>query len=298
MSTDRRLTEVFESAEEIPFDDTSKFILFSDCHRGDNSWADDFAHNQQLFFHALEHYYANGFTYIEVGDGDELWENKQFENIRRAHSDSFWLMRKFYTDDRLYLIYGNHDIERRNPNRVKETLFRYYDDRTAEIQPLFENIKVHEGLILRHSGTGDGVFMLHGHQTDPISDRWWRFSRFVVRHFWRHLQILGVKDPTSPAQNYKKRSEVEQRLINWSMTRRHVFIAGHTHRPRFPEKGDAPYFNTGCCVHPRCITGIEIESGKIALIKWSIKPNESGVLFVGKDVLEGPEELSVFFNSG
>jgi len=28
------------------------------------------------FFFALEHYYAQGFTYIEIGDGDELYENK------------------------------------------------------------------------------------------------------------------------------------------------------------------------------------------------------------------------------
>jgi len=76
LSTAKRLTEVFEMAEEVPFDDSSKIVLFSDCHRGDNGWADDFAHNQSLFFFALEHYYAQGFTYIEIGDGDELYENK------------------------------------------------------------------------------------------------------------------------------------------------------------------------------------------------------------------------------
>ena len=39
MSTSKRLTEVFESAHEIPFDDSGKFVFFSDIHRGDNSWA-------------------------------------------------------------------------------------------------------------------------------------------------------------------------------------------------------------------------------------------------------------------
>jgi len=29
----KRLSEVFESAEEIPFDDFSKIIIMSDCHR-------------------------------------------------------------------------------------------------------------------------------------------------------------------------------------------------------------------------------------------------------------------------
>ncbi len=72
MSSSKRLTEVFESSEKIKLDDTSRFILFSDCHRGDNSWADDFAHNQNIYFHALTRYYDEGFTYIEIGDGDEL----------------------------------------------------------------------------------------------------------------------------------------------------------------------------------------------------------------------------------
>ena len=76
MSISQRLTDVFQSAKELPFDDSSRFILFSDCHRGVNDWADEFANNQGLFFHALERYYAEGFTYIELGDVDELWENR------------------------------------------------------------------------------------------------------------------------------------------------------------------------------------------------------------------------------
>jgi len=113
MSTQLRLTEVFKSAREIPFDDSSKFILFSDCHRGINSWIDDFAPNANLFLHALNHYYNKGFSYIEIGDGDELWENKKLENIRQAHSDIFLQMQKFYKEKRLFLIWGNHDIKRK-----------------------------------------------------------------------------------------------------------------------------------------------------------------------------------------
>jgi hypothetical protein len=74
---------VFAGARRQPilFDDSSKFIFFSDCHRGDNSWADNFSPNQLLMFHALTYYYDQGYTYIEVGDGDELWENRDFRTI-------------------------------------------------------------------------------------------------------------------------------------------------------------------------------------------------------------------------
>jgi len=40
MSTFKRLTEVFDSAREITFDDSDKIIFFSDCHRGDGSWSE------------------------------------------------------------------------------------------------------------------------------------------------------------------------------------------------------------------------------------------------------------------
>lgn len=73
MSSENRLNRAYENAKTIPFDDTSKFILFSDCHRGDNSFADDFANNRNIYYHALKFYYSEGFDYCELGDGDELW---------------------------------------------------------------------------------------------------------------------------------------------------------------------------------------------------------------------------------
>jgi hypothetical protein len=45
-------------------------------------------------------------------------------------------------------------------------------------------------------------------------------------------------------------------------------------------------------VHPRSITGIEIENGAISLIKWQIATNEEGILRVVRLLLEGPEKLS------
>lgn len=298
MSITERLHQVFTSATEIPFDDSARIILFSDCHRGDNSWADDFAQNQQLFFFALTHYFEQGFTYIEIGDGDELWENRDFAEIRRAHSHVFWLLRQFYLDNRLHLIYGNHDIERRDPKTVAATLYAYEDERTGQQEPLLDGIKVHEGLVLRHRVSEQRIFLVHGHQADPISDQWWWFSRFMVRHYWRHMQLLGFRDPTSPAKNYKKRGQVEQGLIGWIQAHGHMLIAGHTHRSVFPNAGTPPYFNTGSCVHPRCITGIEIEGGAITLIKWSVRPDERGVLIVARDELVGPRSLQDFAPMG
>ncbi|MGD2157784.1 MAG: hypothetical protein PVG32_13000 [Anaerolineales bacterium] len=297
MSTSTRLTEVLKSALEIPFDDTSKYILFSDCHRGDNSWADDFAHNQSLFFHALTYYLEQGFTYIEVGDGDELFENREFKHIRYAHSHIFWLLRQFHLKNRLYMLYGNHDIERKSQDIVADTLYEYYDQRSGRYEPLLDGIQIHEGLLLRHVDTDDKIFIVHGHQGDLMNDTLWWLGRFFVRHLWRHLQILGVRDPTSPAKNFSKRGKVENEIIAWVEENHQFIICGHTHHSMFPKIGQSLYFNTGSCVHPRCITGIEIENGQIALIKWWFAPNENGYLTIKKEYIPGagPEKLINFF---
>ena len=292
MSASTRLTRVFESAPVIEFDNKSKFIFFSDCHRGINNWADDFADNEILALHALNHYYRSDYTYIEIGDGDELWENYNFNEIREAHSQVFEVMCEFHQQNRLYLIWGNHDIVRKNPRYVKKTHYSFYDESTKAELPLFEGIHFYEGLILEHSVNQQKIFVVHGHQADLFGDHLWLLERFFVRHVWRHLQILGVKDPTSAAMNSRKRVKVEKRIIEWVKSKNQIIIAGHTHLPRFPiSKNDPLYFNDGSCVHPRQIIGIEIENSEIKLIKWSLKPNPDGVLFVTKDILAGPRKL-------
>ena len=55
-SSQARLNRAYLNAKVLHFDDTTKYILFSDCHRGDNSFADDFANNRNIYFHALKYY--------------------------------------------------------------------------------------------------------------------------------------------------------------------------------------------------------------------------------------------------
>jgi hypothetical protein len=73
------------NAFPVPFDDRSKFVFFSDVHRGDDSLSDEFARNRHIYYHALNYYYRDDFTYVEVGDGDELWENGLFRRIYNSH---------------------------------------------------------------------------------------------------------------------------------------------------------------------------------------------------------------------
>ncbi|HBO30278.1 MAG TPA: serine/threonine protein phosphatase [Leeuwenhoekiella sp.] len=295
MSSTTRFDRAFANAPVIPFSDESKFILFSDCHRGDNSGADDFANNRNIYFHALKQYYQKGFTYCELGDGDELWENLSFDTIFESHKNVYGLMQQFYAEGRLHLIWGNHDMVYKNQSYVEKHLHTFFDRKTDSDQPLFPGIKVHEALILKHTKTNQELFLCHGHQADWMNYVAWQFNRFMVRVLWRPLQGAGISDPTSPAKNYYELIKVERRTKKWITQRNNQFtITGHTHRPRFPEPGDIAYFNDGSCVHPRSITGLEIENGAITLIKWQIATTEDGFLRIIRIPLEGPQKLIAY----
>ncbi len=292
MSSKTRLDSAYKNAKQILFNDQSKFILFSDCHRGDNSFADDFANNRNIYYHALKHYYNKGFMYCELGDGDELWENLSFEPIFQAHKNVYMLLKQFHLDNRLHMVWGNHDMVYRNDSYVKKHLASYFEPKLGENVELFKHITYHEALILKHENTQQELFLTHGHQADWWNYNFWKWSRFLVRILWKPLNVMGIADPTTPAKNYKELIKVERRTKKWITDNNNLItIVGHTHRPRFPEPGDIAFFNDGCCVHPRSITGIEIENGTISLIKWQIDTKDDGTLQIVRVLLEGPKRL-------
>lgn len=295
MSSKTRLDRAYKNAKRINFDDTSKFILFSDCHRGDNSFADDFANNRNIYFHALKYYYNEGFIYCELGDGDELWENLNFKSILFAHKNVYDLMKLFHDEGRLHMIWGNHDMVYKDPKYVKKHLTSYFDPKVGQEVDLFCDIKYHEALILQHTETKQELFLTHGHQADWWNYFFWRWSRFLVRILWKPLNVMGIADPTSPAKNYKELIKIEKRIKRWIVDNNNLItIVGHTHRPRFPEPGDIAFFNDGSCVHPRSITGIEIENGTISLIKWQVATTDDGTLKIVRVLLEGPQPLEAY----
>ncbi|KAB1160708.1 MULTISPECIES: metallophosphoesterase [Tenacibaculum] len=291
MSSNSRITRAFKNAKKLELTEQSKYVLFSDCHRGDNSFADDFSHNRKIFHYALSQYLQKDFTYIELGDGDELWENK-FANIFNANKDVYLLLREFHKKNHLHFIWGNHDMDYRNPKKVAKNLDYYYDTVDGKNKELLKNASFSEAIRLEQED-GKSIFLLHGHQADWFNYNFWKLSRFLVKILWRPLQLIGIDDPTSPAKNFKELIKVESRLEEWiQKNNNQMIVTGHTHRPRFPSPNELPHFNDGSCVHPRCITGLEIENQQITLIKWHVVTNEDGTMQISRTILEGPENLS------
>lgn len=293
MSSDKRLTRAFKNAKSISIDNTSKVVFMSDVHRGDASYADEFSRNRNIFAHALKTYLDEDYRLIELGDGNELWENLYFKSLYSAHKNIFNQLQKFHEKGLLNMIWGNHDMIYKDPKIVRKHYDKKKSEKSENLIDFMPNLEYHEALKLEHIPSGKSILCMHGHQADFMNYVFWKFNRFFVKLFWKPLQILGFYDPTSPAKNHKTLIKVERKLKTWiRKNNNQMLITGHTHRPRFPHPKDLPFFNDGCAVHPRSITAIEIEKGQIQLVKWHISTSDLGVLMVVKDILEGPRPLS------
>ncbi|OOQ61491.1 metallophosphoesterase [Mucilaginibacter pedocola] len=282
-----------------------KFIILSDQHKGARDGADMFANCERAYLAALTHYYKNGFTYINLGDSEELWENT-FLTVKKHNKATFEQEKLFIDADRFIKIFGNHDLYWGNDPLAMASLLQIYG----------KAIRIYEGVILQ--GTVNhkqlAIFMTHGHQGDAQSDGNW-FSKWFVSDIWGPLQgYLGI-NPNTPAFNNQMKTDHNRIMYEWSSKRKDMLlITGHTHQPVFRSlthlenlyvalevaknaedtdkitkieneitalhlKGNTQpnfngyldtYFNTGCCCFDDGdITGIEIEGGCIRLIKWS-----------------------------
>lgn len=279
MSYFSRLNKAYEGALKLPLCDFSKYVIISDCHRGNGTSNDNFLKNQTLYMAALRHYFQKGFTYIELGDGDELWENRRMKQITETHSDVFRLLSFFHEQNRLYLLYGNHDIVKK---KQKSTFYESilltsdFSYSATKTQPCFSN-----------NSRPKDIFLTHGHQADLFNSTLWPLSRFLVRYLWKPLEHFGISDPTSAAKNYTRKEKTERRLQHFATQKDLLLIAGHTHRP-YLSADDSHYCNSGSCVHPYSITCLEIEHRHISLVKWNLSSDREKYLFVKRELLAGP----------
>ncbi|OYO40972.1 serine/threonine protein phosphatase, partial [Lachnotalea glycerini] len=170
----------------------------------------------------------------------------------------------------------------------------YNDEFNRNTKKLFPEIKIHEALILKNKLSGQEIFIVHGHQGDLMNDQLWKISMFTLRYFWRYLHVVGFHNPSSPARNQFSRHKVEKTYKEWIRKHKTMLICGHTHRPRYPKQGALPYFNTGCCIHSKGITGIELLDNKIMMVDWRVRADHKGVLHIQRYVVRGPDPIETF----
>lgn len=299
----------------LTFDEKTPYIIFSDQHKGARNYADDFGFANDNYLSALNYYNSNLYTFISLGDSEELWENT-LDAVKKHNQATFDIERRFLERSSFIKIFGNHDLYWDNDPLAGYQLEKIYG----------QKVKVYEGLILQTiiGNRPLSIFLTHGHQGDLASDGNW-FSKWFVSRVWAPLQAYLRINPNTPAFNNQLKSAHNQFMYEWAANQASVLITGHTHQPVFnslthleriyikldearkandkleEEKlldqmkkeqimgATMPtftaykpnYFNTGCCCFSDGdITGIEIAAGKIRLIKWAYKDNRQSVRIV------------------
>lgn len=292
------LNYLYDNATIIPFDDSSKIVFISDVHRGDGTYFDSLLPNSNIYLTAIKYYLRNNFTYVEVGDGDELWKNNNYNEISYAYSEVFKILNKYKKKDKIYMIYGNHDIIKKRKKfkgKQENKLRKIGANYGEEFLNFISDIEFYEALNFLYVPLDEKCLVVHGHQLDFRNNRIWLMNMFLVRYIWKFLfGVAGFKDPSTSAKSKTKRNSVDYDLQRWARDNGRMLICGHTHNSRFPDEFDPPYFNDGCCVLPYAMTSIEIENGNISLVKWSVDAQESGVLWVKRKVIGGPRKISEY----
>ena len=322
--TERGFSEYTEKIIVGP--EAARFVILSDQHKGIRNDADDFRATADNFCRALQFYYEQGFTLINNGDAEELWENEPGEIIE--HNKEALEMENLFAKAHRYIrLFGNHDLE-----------WKYPHQQSLYLHPIFgKDLKVKEGIFLQTYYRSQlwKIFIAHGHQGDHTSDGN-AFSAWFVRYVWAPLQrYLGIQLYTT-ASSYELVDRHNIIMYEWSRLQPQLLlITGHTHKPVFasmdhidrlnrqlrdavtsndmtrviqiqqeidqrkmeykgkglsPEKNRPCYFNTGCCCFADGdMTCIEWEEGMIRLVKW-----EKTSIGSNRVVLEETPLASVF----
>lgn len=282
----RKILKIYNNSKKININDNSKIVIMSDCHRGNGNNYDSSLKNKNIVYAALNYYYKNDFMYIELGDGDELWEVKKYDEIIEENIKIFKLLKKFYDKKRLIMIYGNHDICKKNMNNIN-----YYNKITKQEEVLIPNIKFLESLILLYKD--NNIFLIHGHQLDFNNNYLLNIPKFFIRNLWKKIENMGVNDPTKSAKNYKISKKLEKKYEKISKKEKIIVVTGHTHRPIFSKAGESFYFNDGSCIHPNGITCLEIKEGYISLVKWHYSVKDTYII-VEKQLILKERIISYF----
>lgn len=313
------ISQISNNSREIPINDKSKYVIFSDLHIGGRGSRDDFKVNSEMFMFALlNYYYEKNYYLILNGDIEEL-QRVRFKTIYKRWSDLYEIFNKFNKRNRLIKLIGNHDIA---INKLK----------LPEDYPQVEN-----SIKLKYDKKT--ILVFHGHQFTSYKEA----NNIVLGLFLKSIaHPLGIKNFTRSINNSKKH-KIEKKIYEFSTKNRLISIIGHTHRPLFESLSDIDFikftienlilqylktdntsqkkeiekeisnwkkhlktiynpeyptinsslynselvipsiFNSGYVIGNRGFTGIEIINGNIKLIHWANKNNKKTFFNYNKD---------------
>ncbi|WP_316800413.1 metallophosphoesterase [Pedobacter frigidisoli] len=287
----------------------NKYIILSDQHKGARNFADDFSLSEPNYLAALKYYNSGGFHYINLGDSEELWENL-LESVIKHNKETFEYEKLFIGGDAFTKIFGNHDLYWDNDPLAGFNLNRIYGTRIPIYEGLILKIQLGNGtlrIFLTHGHQGDlqsdGNWFskwfvstvwaplqsyLQINPNTPAYDNQLKTVHNSLMYSWQAAQqntalITGhTHQPVFASLTHLERIYLRLKVATNNHDQPAISLLNQELKKRVKEGDKAPefkayspgYFNSGCCCFSDGdITGIEIESGFIRLIKWSFHKN-------------------------
>lgn len=302
--------------------ENQRFIIFSDQHRGAKNGADDFMHAEPVYLSALNYYYNEGYYFISLGDSEELWENS-LAAIRKHNISTFNTEKKFIRENRFYKVLGNHDLFWGNDPLAGWYLKKIYGNEVKVYEGLVIQQAInnkHLTIFLTHGHQGDAASDGNWLSKFFVARIWAPLQAYLrinpntpayrqdmkslhnrIMYEWsagqeKTILITGhTHQPVFESLTFlerllermnnakeKNRTEEVNRIAEELARRGKAGLAlSHIHVKMKPS-----YFNSGCCCYQDGdITGIEITSESIYLVKWSREG--------GREILEKEKIISL-----
>ncbi len=277
--------------------------------------SDDFQINRSIYLRALESYFENGFFLISVGDTEELWEcdfdkifdfNKEIYNMERkfffegrlirifGNHDRFWNIKSFREKNS---IFG--DMEIIEAILINSKIFIAHGHQgELESDILWPLSRWIVRNIWKPFQRLTGIPSNSPSQNWKVRDRreetYYKWAKkrkilFIAGHTHRamfeslskidrlRMKLEELERSLEGLSNERKKFVIEEiENINEKIEKSIMENRGGNKEKRLEAEIPVPcYFNSGCCIYPDGMTGIEIEEGIIRLVKWE---KEDGVI--------------------
>jgi len=197
-----------------------KYAIISDMHMGDGGKSDDFRINELATKRALTYYFRNNYNLILLGDVEELWQFSIDDIINKYDKSIYNTIRK-YGSKRVIRVFGNHDLEWKMQDPIRETSPNTY--------------RSYEAIKLKDINGTPKLLLIHGHQGTLDSDKYSKLSRPIVKIYSRVEPIIKF-DKQSSAPRSPIVKIYEKKRYNWAKKREVILICGHSHRAFFASK--------------------------------------------------------------
>ncbi|MBO9618286.1 MAG: metallophosphoesterase [Niabella sp.] len=298
----------------IDFDpQTDKYIIFSDQHKGARNGADDFILAAPTYVAALHYYNQKGFNFINLGDCEELWENT-LSRVKKWNAEQFEAEKAFVQRKAFIKVIGNHDLYWGNDPLARLELETIFGAKIKACEGVVLRTNI-AGTALRifcthgHQGdvNSDGNWFtkffiskiwgplqsyLQINPNEPSNNDYKKTLHNEIMYEWSSEQehiVLITGHTHQPV--FESLTHIERLYRQMALAKAGADTAAldqiRKETAPFQKRFDAlvldyskilpTYFNSGCCCFSDGdITGIEIESGQIRLIKWETKGNDPG----------------------